>query len=75
MICASRTVDMPRFVKRTNKSIKEIPVTISAFKSGILVAPSMIALPFFRMALMPIAAMVPMIVDTSAEISVMESVV
>ena len=36
------TVDVPSAVKRTKSSIREIPVTISAFRSGMLVAPSII---------------------------------
>lgn len=60
----------PRFINFTNSSIMEIPVTISAFNSGILVAPSMMVRFFLFMALMPIAASVPMTVETMAAVSV-----
>ena len=35
-MCAKRTVTNPRSINFTNKSIMEIPVTISAFRSGIV---------------------------------------
>ena len=41
------SVTKPRFINFTNSSIMEIPVTISAFNSGILVAPSMMVRFFF----------------------------
>ena len=54
----------------TNKSIIAIPVTMSAFKRGMLVAPNMIALFFFFIALIPIAARVPSSVEMTAAASV-----
>ena len=39
VICAIKTVTNPKFVNFTNKSIMEIPVTISALSNGIFVAP------------------------------------
>ena len=67
VICAISTVVKPRRVKRTNRSIMEIPVTISAFNNGMFVAPSIIALPRFRMASIPRAASVPKTVASTAE--------
>ena len=75
VICAIKTVTKPRFINFTNKSIIAIPVTISAFKSGMLVAPNMIALFFFFMALIPIAASVPSSVEIIAAASVIWIVV
>ena len=44
----------------------EIPVTISAFNKGMLVAPRKIVRLFLRIALIPIAAIVPRIVEMTA---------
>ena len=67
--------DKAEVYKFSNKSIIAIPVTISAFKSGMLVAPNMIALFFFFMALIPIAARVPSSVEIIAAASVIWIVV
>ncbi len=54
--------------KLINKSIREIPVTISAFNMGILVTPMMIARDLFFRLIMAIQATVPMIVDATEAI-------
>ena len=57
-----------------NKSIREIPVTISEFKIGMLVIPSMTVLPLDFMALIPMEAAVPIIVARTAETRAIKSV-
>ena len=63
---AISTVTKPKSMNFTKRSIMEIPVTISAFKRGIFVAPRYIVWFFFFIALIPIAARVPMTVEITA---------
>ena len=66
VICAIKTVTKPRSMNFTKRSIIESPVTISALRSGIFVAPRKIVLFLFFIVLIPIAAIVPMIVAIRA---------
>ena len=68
------TVTKPRFKNFTKSSMSDIPVTISAFNSGMLVAPSISVVPRFFIALMPMAASVPISVESTAAQSVICSV-
>ena len=54
--------------------MSDIPVMISAFNSGMLVAPSISVVPRFFIALMPMAASVPISVESTAAQSVICSV-
>jgi len=73
-MCAMSTVTKPRFKNFTKSSMSDIPVTISAFNSGMLVAPSISVVPRFFIALMPMAASVPISVESTAAQSVICSV-
>ena len=75
MICAISTVKNPKdsvrpisLPKKMNNSIKEIPVTISAFIMGISVMDIIIfCVIFLRSAIIPTAAAVPKTVEITAE--------
>ena len=56
-------------------SIRDIPVTMSAFSMGMLVTPMTMVLGTVRMELMEMAAAVPMIVATRADTKAMINVV
>ena len=76
MIWDIRTVLNPREIPKAMKaSIREIPVTMSAFSIGILVMPITMVLGTARMELMEMAAAVPMIVATRADTKAMIKVV
>ena len=62
---------MPSLVNFISNSINEIPVTMSAFKSGMLVAPSISAFCLLFILWIPIAASVPSRVATIEATSVM----
>ena len=54
-------------LKAINRSIREIPVTISEFRMGMLVIPIMMVLLLPFMALIPMEAAVPTTVARTAE--------
>ena len=67
-MCASRMVPKPNFIpKLRNRSIREIPVTISAFSIGIFVIPMRTARLVRFMDCMAMQAIVPMRVAISAD--------
>ncbi len=75
-MCATRIVENPREKRKAmNKSISEIPVTISALSMGIFVTPIISVRYLRRKAWMPIAPAVPRIVAISADKSAISSVV
>ena len=67
-MCAIRIVEKPKVKRNAIKSsIKEIPVTISEFKTGILVIPMITVRHFAFIAVMPSEAQVPIMVAIKAE--------
>ena len=63
-----RIVEKPRVNRQAiNRSIREIPVTISEFSTGILVTPMITVRHLAFIAVIPIAAQVPIKVAMSAE--------
>ena len=75
MIWAIRTVLKPREMPKAIKaSIREIPVTISEFSIGILFIDMTMLRGSCRMLRMPMAAAVPRMVATRAEIRAIRSV-
>ena len=76
VICANNIVENPSVNRHAMKrSMREIPVTISALSIGIFVTPSSNVRAFVRIAWMPRAAAVPIKVAIRAERKAMISVV
>ena len=75
-MCEINTLENPK-VKRiaTNKSIKEIPVTMSAFNKGIFVIATSIVRGILFILLIAMAAAVPIMVAISADKNAIISVV
>ena len=74
VMCASRIVENPALKwKNLNKSIREIPVTISAFIMGILVIAVRVDLNFELRPTMAIQATVPIMVEKMVARMAMEA--